>query len=133
MERESSAAGRSLSARLALRSEPLSVPLARRRVAALARRRVAEGSLDVLLLLTSEVVSNAVLHAGGRIELCVSIDGQVARVEVRDLSERRPVRREAAPYDLDGRGVRLLDSLSRAWGTHSERRGKSVWFEVPSR
>ncbi len=87
--------------------------------------------LDTILLLTSEVATNAVLHTGGRFEVRVEVlDAGDVRVSVRDDSSRVPQPR-AAPVDATtGRGLKLVDSLASAWGVDDHPDGKIVWFEV---
>ena len=53
------------------------------------------------------------------------------RVEVRDGSSILPAVRDAARDAERGRGLALIESLADDWGISQERRGKSVWFEVP--
>jgi anti-sigma regulatory factor (Ser/Thr protein kinase) len=88
---------------------------------------------DLVLLLTSEVVTNAVTHAGTSAVLSLEKSGPGVRVEVHDGSSEPPVRREPSPDALRGRGVALLDDLSDEWGWEPDRAGRSgktVWFRV---
>jgi anti-sigma regulatory factor (Ser/Thr protein kinase) len=82
------------------------------------------------VLLTSETVTNAVVH--GRSEVRVTIDAspQRLRVEVGDDDVRHPVRRPADVESLGGRGVALLDAYATTWGVDSRGDGKVVWFEL---
>ena len=85
--------------------------------------------LDDALLLVSELVTNAVVHAGTEIELLIDIGPDVARIEVIDHGPGLPVR-QGDPADIreDGRGIFLLDALAQEWGTRHFEGGKSVWF-----
>ncbi len=104
------------------------------------RRRVREvcGALlgapdrcDTLVLLTSELVTNAVMHAGGRVEVAVEVVGtRRLRVEVRDGSRELPRVQDADSDAMGGRGLLLVDKLADAWGVEIAREGKSVWFEL---
>jgi anti-sigma regulatory factor (Ser/Thr protein kinase) len=85
---------------------------------------------EVAVLLTSEVVSNAVLHAATRLGLDIGLDDDVLRVEVHDRAARRPVVRPPDTSAVGGRGLRLVEELARRWGTEAEGDGKVVWFEV---
>jgi anti-sigma regulatory factor (Ser/Thr protein kinase) len=109
-----------------------SVPQARR----FARSTLHESSSDVdtVLLLVSEVVTNAILHARSAIRLVVEDRDQVARVEVHDASPVPPRMHHFRLAAGTGRGLRLLDQLAMAWGVDPSRRGdgKVVWFEVGS-
>jgi hypothetical protein len=92
------------------------------------RRAVVE---DVLLM-TSELVTNACLYAGGPVELTVSAAGPGrVRVEVVDASPRAPgVRPPATPARPGGHGLRVVQRLARRWGSEARSGGKAVWFEV---
>ena len=90
---------------------------------------------DVVVLLTSEVMTNAVTHAGphdAATELSLRIgcsDGRI-RVEMHDHSEAMPVIGDGTTDGLSGRGILLVESLAWAWGVSPSGAGKVVWFEV---
>lgn len=84
---------------------------------------------DDLLLCVSEVVTNAVLHARSAGELRLRHDGDHLRVEVTDRDPNLPARRQHDLQAPTGRGLRLLDALTVAWGTSPTAGGKIVWFE----
>ncbi len=97
---------------------------------------VVEGGLptdpDVAVLLTSEIVTNALRHGRAPFRLHVeAVDGTL-RVEVRDAGgSSRPTVRDAEPEDIGGRGLALVDTLADAWGWRPEgARGTVVWFEL---
>src|SRR3954464_8884059 len=70
---------------------------------------------DTVALLTSEVVTNAVLHARTDLTVKVSrVDGGV-RVSVTDGSVRGPIRRRQSHEATTGRGIELLDMLASDW------------------
>lgn len=85
-------------------------------------------------LLTSEVVTNAMLHAYGDVRLAVDINDTVVHVEVGDDAPDHPKPATAPADELaeSGRGLYLVDVLASAWGVIALSRGKIVWFEVPS-
>jgi sigma-B regulation protein RsbU (phosphoserine phosphatase) len=85
--------------------------------------------LDDALLLVSELVTNAFLHAGTDVQLRIDIGPCNARIEVIDHGPGRLVRRNG-PDDAheDGYGIFLLDVLAKEWGTRHFGGGKSVWF-----
>ena len=106
-----------------------------------AARRIVHGALaaaglevllDDALLLVTELVTNAVVHAGTQVELRVDVAADRARVEVVDrgagslpvLQGDHDAAREG------GRGIFLLDALAQEWGTRHFPGGKSVWFEL---
>jgi sigma-B regulation protein RsbU (phosphoserine phosphatase) len=106
-----------------------------------AARRVVQGALvsaglgvmlDDALLLVTELVTNAVVHAGTDIELHVEIGVDSARIEVVDHSAGAlPVLRgEPESAREGGRGIFLLDALAQEWGTRHFPGGKSVWFSL---
>ena len=118
--------------RTMLTPHPTSVGAARRFVRdVLMSRQVRDGVVDTVELLTSEVVTNAIVHARSGPQLAVEVDGDVVRVAVRDLSPQLPVRRLGSLDDVSGRGVIIVEELASAWGVERERGGaKRVWFEV---
>lgn len=87
---------------------------------------------EAALLLTSELITNALLHARTPMELRLRrVDG-LLRVEVCDGAARHPVRRH---YDADastGRGLALVEALAEEWGVDADAPGggKSVWFTL---
>ena len=92
---------------------------------------VAEGTADVVLLLTSELVTNACLHAGTDTHVTVRLLPDIVRVEVVDGDAHVPAPREAAPEEPSGRGLMILDALSDRWGVDRlDEGGKRVWCEV---
>lgn len=91
--------------------------------------------LEVMLLCLSEVVTNAVLHAGTGGTVVVSTLRDGVRVEVTDGSPAPPVRREFDELSSTGRGLHLLDRLTDRWGidlvsARGGGDGKVVWFEI---
>jgi anti-sigma regulatory factor (Ser/Thr protein kinase) len=84
-----------------------------------------------VILLISELVTNAVIHARSTvtIDLAVNDDGPV-HVNVHDESTVHPTARRHYADRPGGRGMHLLESLSARWGVEESRTGKSVWFEV---
>ncbi len=93
---------------------------------------IAHSCVERAQLLVSEIVSNAVLHGGGPVTLrVIEVEsGSTVRVEVDDHGGGQPQMRHAAPEDLSGRGLRLVDELARGWGSSKVGGGTSVWFEV---
>lgn len=118
-----------------LDARPESAAVAR----ALVRRQVASFGKEVehtAVLLTDELVANAVLHGQGPIRLGVSVAGCVVRVSVSDAGTSRIVMDpDPDRTKTSGRGLFLVDSLSSKWGMNPDDPGKRVWFELeqPSR
>jgi anti-sigma regulatory factor (Ser/Thr protein kinase) len=89
-----------------------------------------ESFADTAALLTSEVVTNAVLHARTPVELVVRREKKGISVEVSDGSRRTPQERNAAPEATNGRGLALLAQLATTWDVQLRRTGKTVRFTV---
>ena len=103
----------------------------------LARRHVrrelsaSTGHLPDIVLLTSEVVTNAVEHSTtGAIEIWISCAPTLTRIEVRNPGEtwdRRPRPRSRKSDEPGGWGLFLVKQLSDRWGVRDK--DCSVWFE----
>lgn len=85
---------------------------------------------ETAALLTSEVVTNAVLHARTPVDLVVRKLRDGIAVEVTDGSRKRPRVGRATPESTNGRGIALLDQLASTWGVTAHRTGKTVRFTV---
>lgn len=103
--------------------------LVRSRLSALER----EDLTDAVVLLTSEVVTNAVIHTSGAARLSITALDAGVRVAVVDDSPVPPVRRRHSAVATTGRGVQLLEDLADEWGWTSRSDGKAVWFSVSGR
>jgi anti-sigma regulatory factor (Ser/Thr protein kinase) len=82
-------------------------------------------------LLISEVVTNSIRHA--RPPYLVVIEckrGNTLEVRVTDGSRRAPSKRDPDVWSESGRGVALVNDLSKKWGVKKSLRGKTVWFQV---
>ena len=109
---------------------PESAGRARRFVAAALAEAGRAEVAEVAVLLVSELVSNAVLHAGTELELVVRILPDRLAVEVHDQGGGRAVRRRYSTLSGTGRGLMLVEELARDWGTVVTEAGKFVWFEL---
>lgn len=90
--------------------------------------------LDEAQLLTSELVTNALLHTpGGGVDVQVRQLADGVRIEVSDLSAALPRVRRYSASSGTGRGMALVATWSRAWGTEPRPPGKIVWFELATR
>jgi anti-sigma regulatory factor (Ser/Thr protein kinase) len=107
-----------------------SVPEARSNVAATLEQWHFDGLVDTARLLTSELVTNAVLHA--RTEMTLSIEEQDGgiRVSVTDSSPVSPALRRHSSNSTTGRGLQLIDQLADAWSVDDDNGGKTVWFAL---
>ncbi|WCO67323.1 ATP-binding protein [Iamia majanohamensis] len=86
--------------------------------------------VETACLLTSELVANAVTHAGAPVELVADLDRTRLAVEVIDTSSTDPKVGRPAPLATSGRGLELVDRLADSWGVTHVRPGKSVWFAL---
>jgi len=87
-----------------------------------------------VLLLVSELVTNACLHAGGPTGLALHGTTRSVRVEVSDAGGGSPVPRlPHEPGRPGGHGLHIVEQLASGWGTvRQQGGGKTVWLEVPA-
>jgi anti-sigma regulatory factor (Ser/Thr protein kinase) len=111
-----------------LSAEPSMVP----KIRAMVRERLREWGLaeisDPVELLVSELVTNALVHGAGEIELRL-IRVSTLLCEVRDDGSELPYLRSADDNAESGRGLQLVSFLAERWGNHRTESGKVVWFE----
>jgi anti-sigma regulatory factor (Ser/Thr protein kinase) len=88
--------------------------------------------IDAVELMVSELATNSVKHAHSDFTVSINDSGGEIRVEVLDTGRGQPVLRFPAPTEPSGRGLRIVQALSRAWGTVDSPDGKTVWFTLPS-
>lgn len=105
------------------------VPASARAAREFARRHVGADSptVETVLLLTSELVTNAVLHARTPLDLTLQVNEESVLIAVADDDGRRPEQKPASTERLDGRGIALVAALSRDWGSDVHPGGKTVW------
>lgn len=109
---------------------PASVPEARRLVRDLLWTAGREDLEDTAALLVSEIVTNALLHAGTPINIAARLEDRRLRVEVRDGSLHLPVPRRYASTAGTGRGLLMVEQLVDDWGVLRHADGKTVWFTL---
>lgn len=121
--------------RLALDQDPAAVGLAREFVRGCIRDWGAEDPEDVASLVVSELVTNALQHATSPITLFVARRLDRIVLTVQDGSDALAEVELPGPLDEDGRGMLLVESLTRAWGERpvQDGKGKRVWAEVSPR
>lgn len=90
---------------------------------------------DELILMVSELATNAVQHARTAFEMSVAVDAITSqvRVNVRDPSDGIPTRPGLDSDAPNGRGLHIVATLADAWGVEMRRDspGKTVWFCAP--
>ncbi len=89
--------------------------------------------LDDVLLLVSELVTNAIVHARSAVQVTVSVFNGTTRVEVSDAEPMVPVQRRAGCAALSGRGLAMVEIVADRWGVLTRTNGKTIWFEVDAK
>ncbi|MFI1990603.1 ATPase [Actinoplanes sp. NPDC020271] len=87
---------------------------------------------DEARLIVSELVTNAIVHAGTQFDVMVSYTGRFLRIAVQDGSFAMP-RITESPDDASGWGLRLVTQTSRHWGAVGLPTGKIVWALLVTR
>jgi anti-sigma regulatory factor (Ser/Thr protein kinase) len=131
-DRESPHLGTDRDGMSTLRLEPIveSTPMARHWVSELLRDVPSEVT-DCAALLTSELVTNAVLHAATPFTVTLHLMVDRIRVDVADGSPVVPAIKDYATDAATGRGLTLFNTLASDWGVQPVMGGKIVWFELP--
>lgn len=114
-----------------LPSGPLAPGIARSHVAQ-ACHHLPAPTVDVALLLTSELVTNAIRFSDGAVRMVVDTSRDL-RVEVQDQAAQEPTVTHPPAMAEHGRGLLIVDALADAWGTQIQGGTKSVWFSLSAR
>ena len=87
---------------------------------------------QVVELLTSELLANAVLHGppDGIVGVRLQASDSLLRVTVTDRADAVPVVLHPDPIESSGRGMAIVEAMSNRWGVDRGSGGKAVWFEV---
>ncbi|MFD9289174.1 SpoIIE family protein phosphatase [Streptomyces sp. NPDC060030] len=129
----------------ALRSDGLQIPSRDLHGVQRARRFVGErmsswglaSMTDDLQLVVSEIVTNALVHAGGDVELHLRVTAAHVRLEVRDSESNPPIptalsmSEEERTQAEHGRGLFIVDALTEGWNSSPNGRGKTVSLNMP--
>jgi len=113
--------------------EPASARACRRFLVATLEGWEADQFADEAVLLLSELVTNAVVHAGTEIQVTITLERDVLRVEVRDDNPRIPRVKHFSMLSGTGRGLALVAGTASSWDVEPlPEGGKKVWFELHS-
>ncbi|MEU4221159.1 SpoIIE family protein phosphatase [Actinoplanes sp. NPDC026623] len=92
---------------------------------------VPEPVIGAAILCTSELTTNALLHAGTPAQVHIDLSAERLLVSVADTGTRGSVTRARTDtLSSRGRGLGLIEELTDAWGTDPTVRGSTVWFEM---
>jgi anti-sigma regulatory factor (Ser/Thr protein kinase) len=117
--------------RVRLTAQPAAAPEARGQVLAAIRAWRVPVDPSVAVLLTSELVTNAIGHeAGQTVTLAITCSYGQLRVDVHDTSPSLPMLVEAPADAETGRGLMLVATLSDTWGIYRTPAGKAVYFTL---
>jgi anti-sigma regulatory factor (Ser/Thr protein kinase) len=89
--------------------------------------------IEEVELVASELITNAVLHAGSAPTVRMMLHGDHLRLEISDASTSVPQRRDYGLEAATGRGIMLVDSMATRWGAQLVEGGKVVWCEFTAR
>lgn len=118
---------------------PSSVGVARQRLAAeLTAAGIFGGVVGDAVLVVSELLSNAILHArplpGSNLLLAWALDEDAIEVAVSDGGAMtRPMAAQPTVSSLGGRGLGIVEYLTRSWGVRTDAAGLTVWAVVAAR
>jgi len=125
---------------LLARNDPASAADVRHDIASDLREYVSAQSLDDVLLVASELVSNAVRHGcGGRpapdrpaVDVGWEVSGEDVVLRVDDPSPTLPAPLRPDPHRPHGRGLAIVAAVASDWGACPTGAGKQVWARVPA-
>ncbi len=86
--------------------------------------------VDSAVLIASELVTNAVVHARSGPKLTLRLTAGVVRIEVADDTVEQPIHRVPDPQRPGGRGLPIVDAVSASWGIDPTHDGKLVWANL---
>lgn len=114
-----------------LPAQPMSVPLARSWAEGwLVSSCVPPDHRDAVLLVVSEMVTNAVRQGDGPVQVTLDAAEDSLLIEVFDSGHRLPRLSDSAPDSTSGRGLHLIDAFCDDWGVREQLEGKTVWARL---
>ena len=122
---------------LAVNHDPANAAVVRHSIAAdLSSRAVAQDRIADVVLVASELVSNAVVHTAPNLidqdlDIAWEIQPDCVLIQVVDASPDLPRPRSTNETDTRGRGLSIVAALALDWGVRRTPSGKQVWARVP--
>lgn len=113
-----------------LPAQTVSVPTARRWVGSLLTEWGFSDAGWTAGCVVSELATNACLHARTAFTLAVRLEGDEVVLEISDSSLAVPQQRQYGGHATTGRGLHLVESLSRSWGVQRHVDGKTIWVRL---
>jgi len=108
-----------------------SVSAARHFVSAILEEEGAADAEWTAVQVVSELATNAVVHAATSFTVTVVVDDGLLRVAVTDAKPfAAATQRHFSDYTTTGRGLRLVERMSRSWGVDTAQTSKTVWCEI---
>lgn len=106
--------------------DPSVIALMRHSTAVFLRRfGLTEPVASSVVLVVSELVTNAIRHGHGEVELEIRVVSGMISVSVTDENPAPAVLQQAGPDDTSGRGMALVEAYSDRWGSN----GEETWCE----
>ena len=117
--------------RVRLTREPAAAAEARSQVRAVIRAWKVPVDPDIAVLLTSDLVTNAIMHGDGEtVTLAIRCSGGHLRIDVYDTSRSLPMAADEPAVTETGPGLVLVAALSTEWGSFRTPAGKVVYFTL---
>lgn len=109
---------------------PQSAAAARRFVRDFCLSRGCEELIDLALLVVSELITNAVVHAQSPSTLALRLRSETLRLEVSDASTEAPSPKSVTAEAEEGRGLFVVAAVCTAWGVDPTETSKTIWAEI---
>jgi hypothetical protein len=90
-------------------------------------------TLDDLLLVVNEIVTNALAHSAGPVALRVERSTDVITVRVSNITSGGNASGRSRAHRLHGRRLLIVEAVCDAWGVSQRAAARTVWAQLPSR